>query len=63
MMTYVSKEMIFGSYAVIILVLGLIGYFIGKKKYEGGKFAGIGMFIGAIVSIILWYTVGKKMAV
>lgn len=57
----VSKEMIWGVYAVLIVVLGVIGYFVGKKYGRSEVYASAGVAIGAVISILLWITVGKKM--
>lgn len=58
----VSKEMIWGFYAVLILVLGVIGYFVGNKNNKGAYYVFGGVLIGVVISIILWVTVGKKMS-
>lgn len=58
----VSKEMIWGFYGVLIIVLSVVGYFIGLKKNKEKLYAIIGMIIGVMISIILWLTVGKKMS-
>lgn len=57
-----SKEMIWGAYAILILVLGVIGYFVGKSKGKSELYSSVGVVIGAVISIVLWVTVGKKMA-
>lgn len=56
-----SKEMIWGAYAVLMVVLGVIGYFVGKKQNKAEIYASTGIVLGAIISVILWITVGKKM--
>jgi len=57
----VSKEMVFGFYALLVLVLAIIGYFVGKNTNNEMKYAGIGAVLGVVFSFALWYTVGKKM--
>ena len=58
----VSKKMIWGAYAVLIVILGVVGYFIGKKYEKEELYSGIGLVLGVVISIILWVTVGKKMS-
>lgn len=55
-----SKEKIWAFYAILIIVLGVVGYVVGKKKDKGEVYAGAGLLLGAVLSIILWVTVGKK---
>lgn len=58
----IPKEAIWGSYVVLILILGSVGYYIGNKNNKGELYASIGVSIGAILSILLWITVGKNLA-
>lgn len=55
-----SKEVIWRYYAILILILGSIAYYIGNKNNKGELYASIGVSIGALLSILLWVTVGKK---
>jgi len=57
-----SKEKIWAFYAVLIVVFGVIGYFIGKKQFKPELYASFGVLIGAVLCVILWVTVGKKMS-
>lgn len=57
----VSKEMIWMVYAILIVMLGIISYFIGKKNKKGKLYASIGVLLGVVISVILWMSVGKKM--
>lgn len=58
----VSKEMIWAVYVILIIILIISGYFIGKKNEKGGLYAIIGAILGILISEILWVTVGKKMS-
>lgn len=44
-------------YAVLIVVLGVVGYYIGKSYPSVGTMlgAGLGVAAGAVVSGIIWY--------
>ncbi len=57
-----SKEKIWAFYAVLIAILGVVGYVAGKKHGKGEMYAVVGLLVGAVISIGLWLTVGKKMA-
>jgi membrane associated rhomboid family serine protease len=63
----VSKEMVLGLYFVMILIFVIIGYAFGKvqaKKSKSDKsesYAITGAVIGLVMSVILWFTMGKKM--
>lgn len=61
-MAKMSKNTVWASYAVLILILGVIGYFVGKKQDKAELFASLGVVIGAVISIVLWVMVGKKMS-
>lgn len=58
----ISKNIIWGVYAVLTVILGSIGYFIGKN--HGTNYAKlysiVGVVIGVTISIILWTSWGKK---
>ncbi len=62
MVKKVSKELIWGSYAVLIIVLGVVGYFIGRKNKKGAIYASIGVIVGVLISVNLWITVGRKLS-
>ena len=53
--------MIWGAYAVLIVVLGVIGFFVGKKHGKSELYASVGVAAGALISVALWFLVGKKM--
>ena len=57
-----SKEIIWSSYALLSLLLAIIGFFIGKSHNKSLFFSLIGLFLGIIISISLWFSVGKKIA-
>jgi VIT1/CCC1 family predicted Fe2+/Mn2+ transporter len=57
-----SKEMILGSYVIMILILGIIGYFIGKTQENAVLYSTVGVVVGSLLSFVLWETVGKKMS-
>lgn len=53
-----KKEVIWGFYAVLILVLAILGYFLAKvNKFE---YSLLGALIGILVSLILWITWGSS---
>lgn len=54
-----TKEQLWAIYGVGTAILGLVGYLMAKKD---AKMCGaiIGANVGAIISIILWLTWGKK---
>lgn len=54
--------MIWMMYAIATAILAVIGYFIGRGRGKELCFALTGMTIGLVLSIILWFTVGEKMA-
>lgn len=60
MTSKVSKEMVFGFYGLLILVLAFVGYLLGKKTIKEMEYTGIGVALGILLSSILWMTVGKK---
>jgi hypothetical protein len=48
-------------YLILILVGTVIGYFSGKTEIDKISYSFIGFVIGAILSLILWFTAGIKM--
>lgn len=51
-MKQIKKEVIWVFYAILTLILGLLGYFISKtNKLEFGL---AGVLIGVLISLILW---------
>lgn len=57
----VTKEMLFGFYAFLSLVFGFVGYFIGKNSDKGEMYGLAGLLLGVVLSVLLYFTVGKKM--
>lgn len=55
---HVSKTALMVFYAVLIVVMAVIGYFVGKDKKE--MYAAVGALIGLAVSVLLWFVWGKK---
>lgn len=55
-----SKELIWGAYAVLIVILGTVGYFVGKKFGNAEIYSSVGVVLGAVISIVLWISWGKK---
>ena len=51
-----TKEMKYVMYAVLVVVGGLIGWFVGEKFFEGKKEIGaaVGAAIGAIISFVMY---------
>ena len=45
-------------YGVLVVILGLVGYYVGKNYESVGTMlgTGIGVAAGAIVSGIMWYS-------
>jgi hypothetical protein len=57
-MQLIKKEIIFAFYAILILILGLLGYFIpANNKYE---YSLAGILTGVLISLILWLLWGSK---
>ena len=50
-------------YIILSLALAATGYFVVPRFIELGKMMGgtLGLALGIIVSVVLWFTVGKKM--
>lgn len=57
----VSKEQIMGFYVLLTLVLAFVGYFVGRKHNKGMHYALMSGLLGVLISVVLWFTVGKKM--
>ena len=54
----IKKEYIFVFYAILILILGLLGYFIpSNNKYE---YSLAGVLTGVLLSLVLWLVWGSK---
>lgn len=56
----VKKEYVWTFYVVMIIVLAMVGYFAGKASNKSEMYASAGVIVGAIVSVVLWMTWGKK---
>jgi uncharacterized membrane protein len=48
-------------YLVLILIGTLLGYFSGKTEIDKVSYSFIGFVIGAILSLIFWFTFGIEM--
>ena len=55
-----KKEVVWAFYAIVIAVLAVIGYYIGKKHGRSEVYASGGALIGSVISISLWLSWGKK---
>lgn len=62
-MKKVSKTAILVAYAVVIFVFGVLGYLVGHKQGKAEMYASIGVIIGAILCVILWFAWGKSHAI
>jgi uncharacterized membrane protein len=58
----VNVYIILSFYIVLTVLLGLIGFMVGKKNDNSFLYSGIGVVIGLVLSYILWLFVGKKLA-
>ena len=56
-MLNMNKNLIFAFYALLVVVLTVLGY-----RYGGEMAAVAGALLGCLVSYGLWEIVGKKMA-
>jgi hypothetical protein len=55
-----KKELIWGSYLGLIILLFILGYVLSKNhKFE---YALLGTLIGVLTSLLLWVTWGYKIA-
>jgi hypothetical protein len=54
-----KKEYIWSFYAFLIVVLAVIGFYVGKKN-NSEVYASGGVLAGAVISIVLWEAWGKK---
>lgn len=61
MVDKVKKEYVLAFYAVLMVVLAVVGLYFGEKSI-GGKMeaAGLGALLGWFISVVLWYTWGKN---
>ena len=60
-MEKVSKTKVFIFYAILIVVLAVAGFFIGRwRKGNTMVYALVGAAIGLVVSVILWFAWAKK---
>jgi hypothetical protein len=55
-MEKVAKEYIFLFYVILIIGSGYIGYYTSALPVENGL---LGNFLALLLSVILWFTVGK----
>ena len=54
-----NKYLVWAIYAAIIIILGVVGYFVGRSSENGLMYAGIGAIVGAVISVILYFVWGK----
>ena len=47
-------------YIVLILILGAIGYLVGHKNGKGELYGSVGLALGAVISVVLWFAWGKS---
>lgn len=59
-MDKVKKEYIWAAYAVLIVLLTVVGFFVGKSSGKSELYASVGAFFGALISIVLWVVWGEK---
>lgn len=52
--------MIWLFYAIMTAIFAVIGFFIGRKYQKAPCFAMMGITIGIVLSVILWFTVGEN---
>ena len=53
-----KKELVWGFYIVLIIVLSIVGYVLSKShRFE---YALLGSLIGVLTSLFLWFTWGYK---
>lgn len=55
-----TKNMVFGFYAVLILAMAVVGYMMGKDKGKPELYAAAGAAVGAVVCVLLWQFWAKK---
>lgn len=56
------KTKIFAFYAILTLVLTLVGYYSGKALQKSPMMFGtVGFVLGVLVSMMLWQKYGKNM--
>jgi Ni,Fe-hydrogenase I cytochrome b subunit len=53
-----DKTMMWILYGVLIVILGVVGYYVGKSYNNIGSTmgAGIGIAAGVVISGVIWYT-------
>jgi hypothetical protein len=59
-MKKVSKTTLIVAYVVLILILGAIGYWVGHKNGKGELYGSVGLALGAVISVVLWFAWGKS---
>ena len=47
-------------YIVLILILGAVGYLVGHKNGKGELYGSVGLALGAVISVVLWFAWGKS---
>lgn len=59
-MIAMTRNTVFAFYAVLILLMAGLGYYLGKDKGQPELYAAAGAAVGAIVSMLLWQFWAKK---
>ena len=59
-MNRMSKESVIGFYLILIVVLALIGYFVGKSKGNEAEWSLGGAALGVVLSVVSWFAWGKN---
>lgn len=59
-MMEMSRNMVFGFYVVLIVVLAGVGYMQGQKQGKAELYAAAGAATGAVISALLWHFWAKK---
>lgn len=59
-----SSMLMWILYGVLIVILGVVGYYVGKNYESVGTMlgTGIGVAAGAIVSGVIWYSQSEEYA-
>jgi hypothetical protein len=55
-----TRNMVFGFYAVLIVALAGVGFYMGKSKGKPELYAAAGAAVGAVLSALLWQFWAKK---
>ena len=55
-----KKEMVWAFYAILMVILGVVGYFVGKSKGRSELYASIGVVVGALISLAMWFGWAKN---